>query len=66
MIDNLSLAEINSQAPYTVERDEMTGSYDFVTASGVQITIDNPKIVEIVNEFMELAKLLREKPSNES
>ena len=27
---------------------------------------DNPNIVEIVNEFMEIAKVLREKPSNES
>lgn len=40
MIAELSLAKINSQAPYIVERDEITGSYDFVTAAGVQITID--------------------------
>ena len=40
MIAELSLAKINSQAPYIVERAEITGSYDFVTAAGVQITID--------------------------
>lgn len=39
MIHPLSLDNINRKAPYKVELDEMTGSYDFVTHCGVQISI---------------------------
>ena len=35
----LSIDRINTQAPYQVEKDEVTGSYDFVTDSGVHITM---------------------------
>ena len=38
MIHPLSLDNINRKAPYKVELDEMTGSYDFVTHCGVQIS----------------------------
>lgn len=39
MMNLLSLDNINSEAPYKVERDEVTGSYDFVTSNGVQISV---------------------------
>ena len=39
MINALSVERINSVAPYKVEVDPVTGSYDFVTDSGVHITI---------------------------
>ncbi len=39
MINALSIERINSLAPYKVEVDSVTGSYDFVTDSGVHITI---------------------------
>ena len=39
MINALSVERINSVAPYKVEVDSVTGSYDFVTDSGVHITI---------------------------
>ena len=35
----LSIDRINTKAPYQVEMDEVTGSYDFVTDSGVHITM---------------------------
>lgn len=35
----LSIDRINTRAPYPVEKDEVTGSYDFVTDSGVHITM---------------------------
>ena len=35
----LSIDRINAKAPYQVEKDEVTGSYDFVTDSGVHITV---------------------------
>lgn len=35
----LSIDRINTKAPYQVEKDEVTGSYDFVTDSGVHITM---------------------------
>ena len=40
MITPLSISEINKKADYSVERDEITGSYDFTTDYGVQISID--------------------------
>lgn len=40
MINPLSLDTINIEAPYKVERDEVTGTYDFVTNSGVHIAVD--------------------------
>ena len=39
MISQLSIERINADAPYKVEKDEVTGSYDFVTDVGVHITI---------------------------
>ena len=39
MINALSVDRINTVAPYKVEMDSVTGSYDFVTDSGVHITI---------------------------
>ena len=39
MINALSVERINKVAPYKVEIDLVTGSYDFVTDSGVHITI---------------------------
>ena len=39
MINALSIERINAIAPYMVEKDEVTGSYDFATASGVHISI---------------------------
>ena len=35
----LSIDRINAKTPYQVEKDEVTGSYDFVTDSGVHITV---------------------------
>ena len=40
MITPLSISEINKKADYSVERDEITGSYDFTTDYGVQFSID--------------------------
>lgn len=40
MINLLSLDVINKEAPYKVDWDEITGSYDFVTSYGVQISVD--------------------------
>ena len=40
MITPLSISKINKKADYSVERDEITGSYDFTTDYGVQISID--------------------------
>lgn len=40
MIIPLSLDSINRKAPYLVEQDCITGSYDFVTDAGVQISMD--------------------------
>ena len=39
MINALSVERINIVAPYKVEIDPVTGSYDFVTDTGVHITI---------------------------
>ncbi len=39
MINALSVERINTVAPYKVEMDSLTGSYDFVTDNGVHITI---------------------------
>ena len=39
MINALSVERINTVAPYKVEMDSVTGSYDFVTDSGVHITV---------------------------
>lgn len=39
MINPLSVERINTVAPYKVEMDLVTGSYDFVTDYGVHITI---------------------------
>lgn len=39
MINALSVERINTVAPYKVEMDLVTGSYDFVTEYGVHITI---------------------------
>ncbi|MGN1267508.1 MAG: hypothetical protein ACI4UH_06185 [Dorea sp.] len=39
MINALSVERINAVAPYKVEMDLLTGSYDFVTDFGVHITI---------------------------
>lgn len=40
MMTPLSLSVVNRKAPYHVECDEVTGSYDFITDYGVQISID--------------------------
>lgn len=40
MINTLSLDIINKKAPYKVEWDEVTGSFDFVTGYGVRISVD--------------------------
>ena len=37
MINALSVERINIVAPYKVEIDPVTGSYDFVTDTGVHI-----------------------------
>lgn len=39
MINELSIEQINSKAPYQVEKDEETGSYDFFSDSGAHITV---------------------------
>lgn len=39
MIHPLSVERINTNAPYKVERDEVTGSYDFVTYARVHISV---------------------------
>lgn len=40
MINPLSLDRINKKAPYKVEWDKVTGSFDFVTGHGVRISVD--------------------------
>ena len=40
MMNALSLDAINAKASYIVERDEETGTFGFVTDSGVEIVID--------------------------
>lgn len=39
MINQLSVEQINVTAPYRVDRDVVTGSYDFVTETDVHISV---------------------------
>jgi len=39
VINELSIERINAKAPYQVERDMVTDSYDFITESDVHITV---------------------------